>query len=156
MISPAVALLEARLASFDRWPFDYYAAMDILLPQYQGHDNVYNEHDYLNVEWTDPRPKPTWAEVVQAFVVHKGRIRLLLMRELRELLSAKDYQLFEGKHYPTDSYHLAKMTSMISFLSRNPIDKVSWVNIEDGGVELDAYKFIELHDLICSKIVVTN
>ena len=155
MISPAVALLEARLASFDRWPFDYFAAMDILLPQYQGYDNIYNEHDYLNMEWVDPRPKPSWSEVVQAFIQYKGRIRLLLLKELNEILLAKEYLLYDGRHYPTDAYHLSQMTSAVSYLSRNPNrTKVKWVNVEDGEIELDADKFIDIHDQICSRAVI--
>lgn len=143
--------LIAEMNNFDNWPFDIYGTMEVILPGYQGMHYVDNETDWNAItNWDDPRPQPTWAEIVAAGVVYRQRLRAYAYRQLEHLRSIYSWVTYNGKSYEATTEAYNAVCGIATAVLANPtgMATVNWFNAEDGPVQLTAAQFMELHALI--------
>lgn len=123
------------LANYDNWPWDFWAAMEVLLPNYIGADAVALESDYNQLDWLDPRPKPSWNELQKAWEFHKGKLRAALILESMKLKNSQGTIKFQGRTYLTDDTTYQAMLGIMLYPKHESV-MVDWMNIEDGLIQI--------------------
>jgi hypothetical protein len=132
--------IDECLANYDNWPWDFFAAMEILLPNYIGADSVATELDYHNLDWLDPRPKPSWESLVAAWNFHKGKLRAALLLEKSKLRNNSGTVKFQGRTYLTDDISYSAMLGIMLSPKHESVD-INWLNVEDGYVKIPWAEF---------------